>query len=502
MGNTTASSCDLYGLLELYWDRLKPKYIARIVDEVLGNGAGGCSPEGIYRRILLILSWIDNNTCVVPPPPAPREPVRRLRLLKDGDALLEALVEICLAQDHTFLRRMCVLHRSMIRPVDVRFNKALYRVAGSTLERTKSFWNTLFTEWAEYVERNEPTAHLGDSITYDDMPLFVHVVTRVAVVNEDDQHPEKQVLIQLIEHCEHDDEADAMLEGIVTLLCSRASNIFVMVPKPDRLDEVPFNFESPMLVLSPAHAAQVGAFLERKNRQTQGREEDAQDFMRWFESHESEVNRACEQKRHGIKANTHYGLRSGGRDCIAVSLSPLSRAGIMGIAFYPENHMFPDVGLEVTVIKEGSTPCRFKAELVNLTLAAGDHVFYSHTKVPIPSLRRLLELVVIEALHYFCVIGQRANHDSAKSVRRARPSSSTNGDGVKATSVRPHIMILPPGKHARQDKHTRAREDMGWILPSHITYVAEHGMNVGGIDADPTPAFTFRDQLFQCTFSS
>ncbi|HCM68637.1 MAG TPA: hypothetical protein DIS62_06630 [Candidatus Kerfeldbacteria bacterium] len=520
MGVTASNGRDLLELLEKFWDRSKPKYIARIVQEVCGNGTGRRSSDSIYRNIQLILNWMDQNTCTAPPPPAPtaamlvgsrfievqltREPVKRLRLLTQGDPLLEALAQICLNQDHKFLRRLCVLHRSVIRPVDVNFNRAIYRVAGSALEWTKRFWNLLFAEWAEYIELNEPIAHQDDQtgVTYDDMPLFVHVVTRVAVVNEDDRHPEKRVLLMLIEHCESDDTADKMLEGIVALLCSRTSNIFVMVPKPERLEEVRFDFENPTLVLSSSHAAQIGGFLERKNTLTLGREEDAQKFMRWFESHQPEITRACEQKQREIRVNTHYGLRCGGRDCISVSLSPLRRAGIMGIAFHPENHVFPDAGIEVTVFKEGATPCHFKAELVDLSLVAGDHIFYSHTQVSIPSLRRLLELVVIEAMHYFCVIGQRASHDRAKSMRGTRPSAPTHVDGVKTTSVRPHMMRLPQNKRARPDKHARAHEEMGWSLPSHITYVTEHMARIGGIESDPTPAFTCRDQLFQFTFSS
>ncbi|HLC66996.1 MAG TPA: hypothetical protein VJK52_05145, partial [Candidatus Nanoarchaeia archaeon] len=125
MGVTASNGRDLLELLEKFWDRSKPKYIARIVQEVCGNGTGRRSSDSIYRNIQLILNWMDQNTRTAPPPPAPtaamlvgsrfievqltREPVKRLRLLTQGDPLLEALAQICLNQDHKFLRRLCVL---------------------------------------------------------------------------------------------------------------------------------------------------------------------------------------------------------------------------------------------------------------------------------------------------------------------------------------------------------------------------------------------------------
>jgi hypothetical protein len=164
-------------------------------------------------------------------------------------------------------------------------------------------------------------------------------------------------------------------------------------------------------------------------------------------------------------------LRPHGADHIDVDVTLLRHNGLRAVVFYPEDHTFPDIRIEL-LTKELETPhlIALSVEMADLSLdkviKRGD-TSASPDQLNPKQYKLLLEMVIIDILYRIVVEG--------KELRPKKVSRDTDHkEGPKTSSVRPHLRRLTGDRKASAEAQERARSAMGWHLPSGMTFVAAH----------------------------
>ncbi len=256
------------------------------------------------------------------------------------------------------------------------------------------------------------------------------------------------------------------------------------------------NIRCPSLVVS---LEQAKVLLERDDKLTEKKSvinAQGNRVLEWFKTQRQQVAEILE-KRCAEISEPRRGLRPGGMDHVDIKVQALVNAGVRSIVFYPEGCVFPDMSFKVYVRAETPHLIEYSGAIEGFEMKF-DEKYLTNSVHDRSELRKVLWFVIVDIIHRLTV----GDEHSLTKKSRSRKTSESNGE--KPISVRPHYMRLQPGHKASDAAKDRAVKS-GLGLPPvgrtfvRATYRAESGQGLQYVGiTEPSAVYCDDDIFVEC----
>jgi len=388
------------------------------------------------------------------------------------------------------------------------------KYAAASPENAVRFWKPLLGSYEHALRAVSVVGDVDDELLRGTAKAFVVTMRDLASKPATHRYPEKRVLTVLIEHALNGSaEVDMTLLRILKFFFRNApfnvlthskyqARHFMLKNGVEDAPPLRFNAHAPCLLLPDVLAEQVFEIERREMTRRQERSNEIRAFLNRFNDNHDSASQTCKRMCDEILTQYKMGLLPCGEDSMQIDMIALSAIGIKTVRFFPEGCTFPDVNIEIDVLKDECYYVTYKAAMRDFVLQDYNPMMFSNYYHLTDTLCAiLLNLVIIDVMHRILVPAGRGKK------KGRRTTSCVKNQGSLLYKTRPQFRRLADGTHSTPRAHglMLGEAPTGWRMPSDSTYVSVHKrtVHVGPKKIDqPEEPFTYTDDSFFSSFQS